>query len=209
MKDVSRLSKRYWQLAIAHLRTGCKGRDGDPYTHGACMGRPRSEGRAFVACAVALVACALGVAAASNDHEHRVDGIEAPIKEVRARRIVIVDDEGKTRVVLGELTSHNFGVAIQGPKVGQLIEISAAADGTGIRVSGEGRQARIGLLVGPDSSSLMLNVGGVGGRSATIDVDRTTGAISLLDNKGNRRASLMLSKSDDVTFMVLPEKTDK
>jgi len=119
----------------------------------------------------------------------------AVVDEIRARRFVVVDDRGTTRVQLGLLGEDSSVLELaDGRGIGRAA-IAVRPDGAAtIKMLGEGQHPRVMLDVLPDGSPRLELRGQDGMSAVTVGVARDGAAhVMLVDQHGQPRGALTLT----------------
>ena len=115
--------------------------------------------------------------------------------EIRARRFIVVDDRGTTRIQLGMLGEEGPSLELADSRGIPRLAIAVRPGGaTAIKMLGEERHPRVTLDILPDGSP-RLELRGQNGMSAvTVGVEEDGAAhVRLVDHQGRHRSALTIA----------------
>ncbi len=121
--------------------------------------------------------------------------LPAEVDEIRARRFIVVDDRGTTRVQLGLLGEEGAGLELADSRGVGRAAIAVRPDGAAaIEMLGEERHPRVTLEVLPDGSPRLELRGPDGMSAVTVGVRRDGAAhVLLADHHGQHRSALTIT----------------
>jgi len=154
------------------------------------------------------VALALGVWLVAGTFGPRTAGAQdggAPVNEVRAKRLLLVDDAGKIRAML-TMTPAGPALVLYDAAGNPRVALDVNADGSGLALSDAAGKIRAVLRVDADGSGLALR-DAAGKPRAGLTLTATGPALVLSDNGGKLRAGLGVLK--DSPSLVLTDAAGK